>query len=127
MARLDRDADHPAAARLDGIAADNLIRGPVGALHQHVRLNRLDRFSRGVLVEQRDGATHSSAPMNLGALAFRRNRPSRPLVPANGSVGVQADNQRIAEQSRLLQVADVSGMQQVEDTIGEDDLLAGRA
>ena len=74
-----------------------------------------------------DGVDARERRDELGALAFRRHRPALPLVAADGLVGVHADDQRVAERSRLLQVADVPGMDQVEDTIGEDDLLAGLA
>ena len=39
---LHRFEDDAAAPRLDGVAADDLIRGPVGAFDEHVRLNTDD-------------------------------------------------------------------------------------
>ena len=37
---LDRNPDDLSAARFDGVPSDDLIGGPVGALHEHVRLHR---------------------------------------------------------------------------------------
>src|SRR5688572_1604833 len=124
---LDRDADDPAAARLDRIAADDLIGCPVGALDQHVRLKRANHLSRGILAEHRDGVDTRERRDELGTLALRGYWSAFSLVAADGFVGVHADDQRVAERPRLLQVADVPGMDQVENAVGKDDLPAGLA
>ena len=58
---------------------------------------------------------------NFGALGLRRDRPARSLVGAHRSIGVDADDQRVAERPRLLQIADMAGVQQIEDAVGEHD------
>src|SRR4051794_9603308 len=54
IALLDRLADDDAAPRLDGIAPDDLVGGPVRALHEHVRLHAADDGGGRVLVEDGD-------------------------------------------------------------------------
>jgi hypothetical protein len=58
---------------------------------------------------------------------FERDRPAGSFVGAHGSVGVQPDDQHVAEAARLLQVAHVAGVEEVEDAVGEHDPLAGGA
>ena len=101
MTLLDRDADDPAASRLDGVATDNLIRLPVGALHQDVRLDRANHLGWGVLGEHRDRIDASECQEELGAFALRCHRPSFSLVAANGLVRVHTDNQRVAKRPGL--------------------------
>ena len=66
------DPDHPAAARLDDIAADNGVLGPVGAFDEHVRLERGDQVVRRLLVEDDDGVDAGE----------RRERSRRARPPA---------------------------------------------
>ena len=51
---FDRDAHDPAAARLDGVAPDDPIGGPVGALDQDVGLHQADDLGGRVFVEDDD-------------------------------------------------------------------------
>ena len=61
-ARDERDADHAAAGLLDLGAPDDLVRGPVGALHQHVGPKRPHHLDRGVLVVDHDLRRRSRVP-----------------------------------------------------------------
>ena len=91
MPLLDRDAHDAAAARFDGVAADDLIGGPVGALDEDVRLEGRDDLRRRVLVEDDDRVDRRQRGEDFGALRLRRDRPRRALVPAHRRVGVEAD------------------------------------
>ena len=53
------------------------------------------------------------------------DRTIGPFQPASGAVGVDPDHQHIAKLPRPSQKLDVTGVQQIEDAIGEDDRLAG--
>ena len=61
MPGLDRNANHAAAARLDDVAADDGVFGPVGALDEDVGLDRGDELVRRLLVEDDDGIDRASA------------------------------------------------------------------
>ena len=77
MPRLDGDAHDAAAARLDDVAADDGVLGPVGALDEHVRLKRRDQIVRRVLVEDDDGVDAGERREDFGAFGFRRDRTAR--------------------------------------------------
>ena len=100
VALLDWLADDDAAAGLDGVAADDLIRGPVGALDQDVGLDARDDVGRRVLVEDRHGVDAVEREEDFRALALRVDRPRRALVAADRRVGVQPDDQQIAVRAR---------------------------
>ena len=101
--------------------------GPVGALDEHVRLERADDLVRRVFVEDHHGVDRLEREQHLGALGLRRDRTPRALVRAHGSIRVDADDERVAEAPGLLEIADMPGMQQIEHAVGEDDRLSGRA
>ena len=79
---------------------------------------------RRLVVEDRDGVDAGERREDLGALGLRRDGPGRALVRAHGSIGVDADDERVARARARLQVANVAGMQQIEDAVREDDRLA---
>src|SRR5436190_268424 len=70
IALLDRYAHHAAAARLDDIAADNGVLGPVRAFDQDVGLQRGDQLVRGVFVEHDDRVHAGQRFEDLHALRF---------------------------------------------------------
>ena len=87
------DAHDAAAARLDRIAADDLIGRPVRALDQDVGWTRR-MMSAGVSSSKiDDGVDAGERGQHFGALVLRVDRPRRALVPADGRVGVQPDDQ----------------------------------
>ena len=53
-ALLDGNPDDTTASGLHGIAPDNRIRGPIGAFHEYIRLNRANDARGRVLVEHHD-------------------------------------------------------------------------
>ena len=94
---------------------------------EHVRLERRDERVRRVLVEHDRRVDRRQRGDDLGAFGLRRDRPAWSLVRPNRPIRIHADNQRVAERPRVLQVAQMARMQQVEDAVGEDDRLAGGA
>jgi hypothetical protein len=123
MALLDRDPDHPAAARFDDIAADDRVFGPIGPFDERIRLKRVDQIVRRVLVEH-DHAVHAGKRLeDFNSLGLGRNRPPWAFDGANRSIGVDADNQRITQAAGALQVADVAWVKKIEYAVGEHDLL----
>ncbi len=127
MALLDRDEDDTAAARFDGVAPDDLIGGPVRALHQDVRLQRLRRSRRACPRRRSRPHRPTAAPASTSARSasgligragplFRRTDASalRPRISASPRT------------ARHLEVADVAGVQDIEDAVGKDDGLARR-
>ena len=64
-------ADDAAAARLDDVAADDVVGTPVRALDEHVGLDAPDDRVRRVLVEDRDGVHALERQQDFGALRLR--------------------------------------------------------
>ncbi len=124
---LDRDAHHAAAVRLDDVAADDRVVRPVGALDEHVGLQCRDDLAGRVLVENDRRVDARERGEDLGAFVLGRDRPPLALVRAHRSIGVDADDERVTEGACLPQVADVAGMEEIEDAVGEDHGTAGRA
>ena len=127
MTRFDRHSDHPPASRLDDVAPDDGVFGPIGAFDEHVRLHRGNQIKRCVLVEDDDPINARERLEHLGPLGLAGDRTIGSLVLTDGSVGVHTNQQRIAKLTRVLQIAQVTDVQQVEDAVGEDDLPAGGA
>ena len=50
--------------------------------------------------------------------------PSGPLQFPDGGIGIETDHETIAERLCLLQVTDMTVMNEIETTVGKDDLLA---
>src|SRR5436190_13335723 len=93
---LDRRADHHAAARLDGIASDDLVGGPVRPLHQTIRLHPRNDLCWRVVVENRHGVDTLERRQHFRPDELRVDRTSSSLVPAHGCIGVQADDEEAA-------------------------------
>ena len=121
----ERDRDHLPAARLHDLAPDDGLDGPVAALDEDVGAERADQLQRRRRAEDRHEVHAGERREDLGALPRRGERAPRPLEAPHRGVGVDADDERVAEFPRLLEVADVADVQQVEAAVGEDDFLAG--
>ena len=59
-----------------------------------------------------------------GSLLLRDDWPSRPFQASSAVVAVECDDQAIAKRCSLLQILNVSGVQQVVAAVREHDLLA---
>src|SRR5207302_1801301 len=55
------------------------------------------------------------------------DRPARPLEAADALVGVDADDEHVAQRLGLAQVADVAAVEDVEAAVGEDHAAAHAA
>ena len=124
VALFYRLEDDRPAARFDGVTPHDLIRRPVGTLHEDVGLDSADDVGRGVVVEDRNGVDAGERREDLGALVLGVDRPLGALVAAHRRVGIESNDQQVAVRPRGLQVADVAGMQQVEHAVREHDAAA---
>ena len=76
MAFLGGNQHDSAPSGLDGIAADDLIGGPIGALHQDVGLHQADDVGGRVFVEDHHGIDAVERGENLRSFLFRRDWPA---------------------------------------------------
>lgn len=121
MAAFDRNEHHPTTARLDGVAADDLIRRPVGPLDEDVGLDEADDLGGSVLVEDDDRVDAVERRKHFCSFMLWRNWTARSFVTSHRRIGIQSDDEHVAEMSRVLQVADVAGMEKIEDAVGKDN------
>jgi hypothetical protein len=116
---LNRHEDNPPATSLNRVAPNDLIRGPVGTFDEHVGLHEANDFGRRVLVKNDDGVDAFERSDDLCPLGLWCNRTVGALVSFDGDVGIQADDQQVAETARVLQVANVARMKEIEHAVGK--------
>src|SRR5207244_10398248 len=80
-----------AAARLDRIPSDDLIRGPVGALDEDVGLDAADDLGGRILVEDRDRVDAGERADDFRAFLLWDDRPIGALVAPHRLVWIEAD------------------------------------
>lgn len=120
----ERDDDDFSAPALDFARADNRVGRIVSALHDHVGAQRFYQLERCVFVERNDEVHRLESRQNVGAIFRVANGASRSLESLHRSVGIDSNYQRVTMRPRRSQQIHVAPMQQVEDTIGEDDFPA---
>ncbi len=115
----------PTSPRLDEIPANDIFRPVVGPLHQNVGLDQLDQRQGSFLIEQADVVDAFERPQHDRPLGFIVDRPIRSFAETtNAGVGVESDDEQISLISRLLQVADMPPVEDVEAAVGEDNRLS---
>jgi len=92
----------------------------VAAFHKHIGPQRHDQLQRRVFVENGDSIHARERRKHMGSLPRTAEGPRRPFEATHGVIAVNADDQRIAAIPRSTQEIDVSGVQQVKDTIRKD-------
>jgi hypothetical protein len=83
-----------------------------------------NEFNRRVFVE-RDDASDRAETFQNGETVFQGvHGPVVALAQAaNAGVRVHADDEKVAESTGLVEIADVAGMKDVENAVGEDESL----
>jgi len=64
---------------------------------------------------------------HVASLFLRNDRPFITFERPDGAVGVEADDQHIAEPPRVVQVGDMADVQKVKASVGEYDTATGFA
>ncbi len=98
---------------------------PVGALDQNIRQHGGDQFARRVFIEERHGVDGSQGRGEFGALVLRDERAGGTFQALHAGVGIQRQDQDVAERSCGFEQSDVAGMQNIVAAVGEDHLFAG--
>ena len=121
IAVSEGDAHDPTSSSLNDLTTHDLIRCPVGTFDQHIGLEPLDDPLRSVFVEYDDSIDRGERVDDFRAIAFNIDRTRRSLDCADGPIGIDPDNQRIALLSSRVQIPNVARMEHIEHTVGEDD------
>jgi hypothetical protein len=121
-----RDPDDPPASRFDGIPADDLIGRPVGSFDENIRLQDRNDLGGGVFLEGDNCVDACKGREQLASFVLWHEWPTFGLVPANRRVGIHSYDQSLTQRTRLLEVANVPGVEQIEHAVGEHDCLSRR-
>ena len=79
---------------------------------------------RSLFVENDHGIDRSDRRYHFGSFGFRDNRAPLALDGPHRPVGVDGNDERIAVPARVLQISDMTRVQDVEHTVGEHNALA---
>ena len=125
-AGLERQQHDLAAGGFHFLAAGDEVR-PIRALDQNVGQDCGDQLARRVFIEKRDGVDGAKRQGHAGALRFGDQRPGGAFEARDARIGVQRQDQDVAERTGAFQQADVAGMQKIVTAIGENHGFAGVA
>ena len=117
------DEVHLAAVLLDDLRFGQRLARIVAALGVDGRAHLLYERFRRRLVEEHDVVDGDERARDRRAVKLRVDGARLALEAAHGSVGVEPKHEAVAEGARLLQVAHMPRMQDVEAAVREDDAL----
>jgi hypothetical protein len=98
--------------------------GPVGAFDQDIRQHGCDEFARRFFVEESDRIHGFEGGGKLGPFALSNERPGRTLQPLDAGVGVQSQDQNVAQRPGAFEQANVARMQDIVAAVGKNHLPA---
>ena len=117
--------DDAASTSFDRVALGNAFRRVVRALGMKIGTDFANDGAHVLFWKDYDGVHVFEGRQNFRAFFRRHHRPPFALQHAYGCIGVHRDNQFAAERARVMQVADMADMQQIETPVGQRDALAG--
>ena len=123
-ARKITDRHHSPAIALHRQLLRQCVRVVVAALDVDVRPDRLEQVDRGVVLENGHVFHTADRRDNRRPVLGRADRPIRSLQPAHGLIGIDPDDEHVAEGRGLLKAFNVAAVKDVETTISEDDPVA---
>lgn len=128
-ASLDEfDAFDAAAPAFDEVPAfDILFAFVVSAFGEDIGADGFDEFDGGIFVEEHDGIDATLCGEDMGAVAFVLNGSAWAFEASYGGVGIEADDEGVAEAAGFLQIIDVSDVKDIKATVGEDDFSSAPA
>ena len=119
MVRRERNNDDAPAPALHFVGADDRAFSVVAAFHYDVRLESHDELQRRVLREDNDQIDALHGGEHECALGGAPDRPARTFEPAHGLIAVDADDERIRGRAGCNEKIDMTGMEQIENSVGE--------
>jgi len=113
-----------AAPCFDFAPTDN-VAFPIGAFDEDVRPDSQNRFERSVLIEAANEIHHLQPAKKFRSIVFQNNRPVRAFHARDRPIGVNRNNQNVAQRASTAQKFDMARMQNIETAVRENDLFAG--
>jgi hypothetical protein len=118
------DCDSSTAGQYD-FAARDLFRPICASFGQDVRLESGDDVDRGVGIEEDDMVDAGECGKQSGATLFVDDRAARAFQAADAGVAVDGHDQHVAETGGFCEAGDVTDVEEVEATVGENDRFPG--
>ncbi len=97
----------------------DLLRSIISALHQHIWEETADESVWRILVEDGNHVHGGHCGQDHGTVFLGVDGPVRPLEPADRSIGIQADDERVSESTRRIQELDMAAVKDIEAAIGK--------
>jgi hypothetical protein len=119
LIRREWNYDDAPAPALYFFGADDRAFSVVAALDYNVRLENPHELKGRVLRENNDEIDAFHGGEHERALGSTPNRPARTFEPAHGLIAVDADDQRIRARASCNEKIDMTGMEQIENSVGE--------
>ena len=113
------NSNNASARGLDFFTANNLVYWPISTFNQYVGKQSSDDLLRRGLVENNHPVYAFKRGQNFSPFRLPDHRPADTFELSDSGVAVQADDQRIAKFTRLLQGPNMAWMQDVEAAVGE--------
>jgi len=121
IAGHDRNGDNAAAGGFHFLATNDLIAGPIATFYENIGEKHGNQFARRWGIENHHGVHTLQRGKDFRAFAFGDYRAAFAFQLTHARVTVKPDDEPVAQFARLLQAANVAGMQQVEAAIGENN------
>jgi hypothetical protein len=116
--------DDTTAGGFHFLTAHDLIARPIATFYEDVGEQARDEFARRQVIENHDSVHTFERSKNFGTLAFGDDGAAHALQLPHTGITVQPDDESVSQFARQLQAADVTGMEQVKATVGENDALS---
>src|SRR5665213_923563 len=110
---------HASAPRFDLGATDDGIGSVIAALHQHIWSNGQHELERRVFIECGDRVDALERGEHVRTLGLSAHGARGTLEATNRLIGVDADDQAVAERACGHEQVDVAGVQQIEHAVGK--------
>ena len=121
MTRRERNDHDGTSTRSHFTGADNRRFRVVAAFHENVGTQQCDELVRRVLIEHHDGVDRLERRENVAAFGRIPNRTLGAFESSHRFVAVDAHDESLPVPSRTEQDIDMPGMQEIEDTVREDE------
>ena len=96
----------------------------ISALDVNVGADFFYDFQRNLVFKNHDAGSTFQSSKDSGSVVFRINRAVGSFAEhSHGFVAVDCDNQASTQRSGLCQVSHMTAMQDVKDTVGQDDRM----
>ena len=104
---------------------DQAIGCVVASFGVDVRSNCFDYFRGAFFGKDQDTIDRLESAENLGAIRFGKNGPACSLEFRDRSVIIDGDGQGVSESAGFVEIANVTGMEEIEASVGQNELFPG--